>query len=62
MWAAWVDAIHGDDGGAPRLLSGEELRVAGKCNNRSAAGRIAAKEWRLVEPARSFLARQESAS
>jgi hypothetical protein len=58
MWATWVDAIHGVDGQQPRILSGEELRAAGGCNEGSAAGRIAAREWKGIEPARSFLASQ----
>ncbi len=56
MWAFWVHAIKQER----RIPSGEELRAAGGCNERSAAGRIAAKQWRQIEPAASLLRDQEA--
>jgi hypothetical protein len=51
MWSFWVAAIKQER----RIPSGEELRAAGGCNERSAAGRIAARQWRQIEPAASLL-------
>ena len=51
MWGFWVAAIKQER----RIPSGEELRRAGGCNEGSAAGRIAAKQWRQIEPAVSLL-------
>ena len=56
MWGFWVHAIKQER----RIPSGEELRAAGGCNEGSAAGRIAAKQWRQIEPAASLLRDQEA--
>jgi hypothetical protein len=58
MWGHWVHVIKTES----RLPSGEELRAAGGCNEGSAAGRIAAREWRAIEPAKSLLQREATGS
>jgi hypothetical protein len=58
MWSFWVHTIKTER----RVPSGAELLTAGNCAADSSLGRRMSAKWKLIEPAKSLLAREATGS